>query len=141
MKENMKWVFGVPFEEVPEELVRQIKDRSFEYKEFIKWGSVLGKIPTIWTLGLLNSLDEIKLFVYGTWNPLENEIEIKRATIDKELEDREDILEGFVEEIIKLKQLREVKNVYFWIPSKYFEHYFKKKHLIGRLNFSMMEVI
>jgi hypothetical protein len=75
------WIANVPFDQIPEGFIRQMKPRSFTYEEFIEIAPLLDSLPTYWNLVFVNELMKIQLVLWGSLKPLEKMIEVERISI------------------------------------------------------------
>jgi hypothetical protein len=133
------WKEGVSFKDVPFFLIDQLPDRKFNWFEYRKWAEVLDKMPTYWTLGLFDG-EEMIGFCYGTLNPLEREMEVKRATLDRErFSFKGDILKeafSIIKEIAKKKGM-----LVIYMPTNHAKVFKRKlKDIVKETNINCLEV-
>lgn len=109
----LEWIPYIPLSSVPMELVEQFKDREFSYEAFKLWSVAFDKLPNVWTLGCYKD-KKIIGFLYGFWNPLESEIEVKRFTILPEyFSFKGDMVKEAIKEVYKLGNKYKAKHMYF----------------------------
>lgn len=62
---------NIPFEKVPEELIRQIRPYAdpFSYEEWLYWCPYFNKMPNYWNIALFDKEGKMIAFQYGTWDP------------------------------------------------------------------------
>jgi hypothetical protein len=116
--EDMQWEFNAPFETIPWYLLKQLRGREFTEDDYQRWAYYYNQMPNIWNLALREGND-IYGFVYGHWNPLESELEVKRITVHPDLFTIDGgFMDMFDIEIRKVAEKMGVKHIYcvtaFW---------------------------
>jgi len=64
-------------------LIEQIRPYADppSYEQWLKWCPIFDKLPTYWNIALVDGMNEIVAFQYGTWDPCGAEMHIIRGTI------------------------------------------------------------
>ncbi|MFA7164033.1 MAG: hypothetical protein WC097_07755 [Eubacteriales bacterium] len=139
MIKDLDYRFNIPFSHVNQELVEQLTGREYNYEDYLRWSKYMDASPSIWNLGVFDDI-ELIFFLYGLWNPLEKEMEIKRATMLKEFWPNKWELVG---EAIRHMRFAcaelGVKHLYFITPK--WEGYMKGIDCFKEIPMRMLEVI
>lgn len=79
LREQLKWHRDVPFIFVTPEIFCQFQGHRFTAEEFYK--SEIWKNPMYWNSGLFLG-ERMVVFIYGIWDPLEKDLNMKRLAAD-----------------------------------------------------------
>lgn len=76
-----KWFFNIPFSAVPEGFVKQLTNCPYTYPQYKKLCPTLDELQTYWNLALIDSEDNMLVFLWGTYEPLEKIMQVLRCSI------------------------------------------------------------
>jgi hypothetical protein len=137
---ELKWQFNIPFESVDCYLLEQLQDRTFSYFQWRRWAKLLDEMPTYWNLGLLKN-NSVYGFCYGTINPVERELEIKRATLDERYQSFKGGLLNEAFELIKDYAKHKGMMVVYLLTDKAKAYKRKFPDNIRQTNITLLEVV
>lgn len=78
----MKVLYDIPFEDVQEELIAQLNSCDYTYEDYLKYCEIYNELPIYWNYAIVDD-DEIVVFTWGTFEPLEQYMHIVRVTMLK----------------------------------------------------------
>ena len=109
--ETIGWVRDVPFRMVPKEIVRQFKGHRFTEEEF--YASDIWACRTHWNSALYEN-GRMVLFVYGTFDPLEKDLFVKRiaAIPEAQVGPRNFLVQAILNEVESIA--RQLGAVFIW---------------------------
>ena len=138
MIKDLSYTFNIPFSDVSQELVEQLTGREFHYDDYLRWSRYMDGSPSIWNLGVFSE-NRLIFFLYGLWNPLEKEMEIKRATMLKEFWPYKWKLVTMVIKHLETACLAlDIKHLYFITPK--WEGYMKRVECFKEIPMRILEV-
>ncbi len=77
---TIRWVENIPFGSVPKGFIMQLSDCDYTYDDYLKRCQIMDKSPFYWNLAVLNEEGQIKVFMWGTYEPLEKLLHVLRVT-------------------------------------------------------------
>lgn len=122
---ELMWKDNVSFTSIDRQLIEQFRDRAFTYESFIKWGEFMDCLPNVWNMVMVDKDGVTRVFVYGHFNPLEKEMEVKRVSIHPDLMT---VFGGFMFEFDKrIKALAKRFGVlHVYCVTRYWRHFLRK---------------
>lgn len=113
---ELRAIRNVPFELVPKELIDQIRPYADppSYEQWLAWCPYFNKMPNYWNIALVDSLDQIVAFQYGTWDPCGAEMHIIRGIVHPKMFRVSGlILKRAMQDATKLARELGMRRVYF----------------------------
>lgn len=108
-----EWRLNINFLLVPPELIDQWKGKVSK-TEWVLWAEWYNNAPSIWNLAYIDKEGNVRMFIYGSWDPLEREMRIIRMTCDKAFYTvRGDILKDTIHIMRATKEKFKAKILYF----------------------------
>lgn len=136
------WYVNVPFELIPELLIRQIQDDPImDYEEYRKLCPWLNSMPNIWNICLVTPEWKIVAFQYGDWHPLIKYMQTIRLSIHPKLFSiSPDFLKDCMEAGKKLAEILGARRLY-WITCRWKSIMRKLPESVRVMDTRVMEVV
>ena len=78
--DELRWVRNIKFEQVPVGLIEQVYGHPHTHEEWLKWCDWFNQLYNIWNAAAVDETNTIRIFLYGTWDPLLSEMRVVRLT-------------------------------------------------------------
>lgn len=83
--DELRYVYNLPFELVPEGFVQQLHPRTFSYEEYLEMCPVMNSLRTYWNLVWIDSEGRGVAVMWGTYDLLEKTMHIVRVSVHPQL--------------------------------------------------------
>ena len=127
---KLKWVTNVPFSMVPYSIVSQFNGHRFSISEFYE--SDIWRFPEHWNAGLFFE-DRMIAFIYGTYDPLERDLFMKRLAADPEFQMgiKNNLIQMVLNEVENIARQKGAKIIWTMVSRKGF---YRKRAGRGKIN-------
>ena len=116
----MKWLFNIPYENVPEGFSLALPSRAYDYEGYLGMAQTLNGLPNYWNMALVDDSGTLMMFSWGMYDLLEKFVYVLRVSKHPSLlsYQADETADSFISNLKAFAQALGCERV-FWIADKW----------------------